>query len=187
MKKLLLLFASALIALTVQAQHCEVKSKSGTLKLYGEALKKNKNAADFTAQDKTGKEVSLKQFKGKVVVISVIPLIGTVVCGAQTKRAELELTKLRKDIQVITISKDKVSDLELFCEAQNIKKHLVLSDIAKGEFGKKYGFDVKELNLLARGVVVINKKGKVVHFEYCKNITEQPDFDKVLAVLKKIK
>jgi thiol peroxidase len=43
---------------------------------------------------------------------------------------------------------------------------------------------MKENMLLARGVVVVDKNGKVVHVEYVPNVKEEPDYAKALEAAK---
>ena len=38
--------------------------------------------------------------------------------------------------------------------------------------------------LLARGVVVVDPKGKVVYVEYVKDIAKEPDYNKALTAAK---
>ena len=45
---------------------------------------------------------------------------------------------------------------------------------------------VKELRLLERGIVVIDKDGIIRHVEYCKEIAEHPDYDKALEITKNL-
>jgi thiol peroxidase len=44
-----------------------------------------------------------------------------------------------------------------------------------------YGVLIKELRLLARAVIVIDKDGMVQYAETVKEIAEEPDYDAVLA------
>ncbi len=54
------------------------------------------------------------------------------------------------------------------------------------EFGLKYGFLIKELRLLNRGIIVIDRDDKVVYVEYVKENTDLPDFDAALAAVKAV-
>ena len=60
-----------------------------------------------------------------------------------------------------------------------------LSDF-RGDFGPKYGFLIKEMGLLGRGVIVVDKNGKVAYVEYLDDITKEPDYDKAIAALKSL-
>ncbi len=79
MKRIIVLFVCVMLGVVANAQHKVVKSRAGVLELYGNPLKLNKKAPDFKAIDEHGKDVTLKQFKDKIVVISVLPLLSGVV------------------------------------------------------------------------------------------------------------
>jgi thioredoxin-dependent peroxiredoxin len=43
---------------------------------------------------------------------------------------------------------------------------------------------IKELRLLDRAVFLIDKEGILRHIEIVKELTEEPDYEKVLSILK---
>lgn len=102
----------------------------------------------------------------------------------QTKRFNKEATALSENVTVLTLSKDLPFALGRFCAAEGIDRIHTLSDYMQSEFGRKYGFLIKENMLLARGVVVINPEGKVVYVEYVKELTTEPDYEKALNAAK---
>ncbi|MDP3436604.1 MAG: thiol peroxidase, partial [Bacteroidales bacterium] len=73
-----------------------------------------------------------------------------------------------------------------FCAAEGINNIHTLSDFKFSKFGLEYGFLVKENMLLARGVVIIDKAGIVKYVEITKDIIEEPNYDKAVAVVKEI-
>lgn len=154
------------------------------LTLLGETIQVGDTAPDFTAIGRDSKPVSLSDFKGKTVVLSVFPSIDTGVCAMQTKRFNKEATALSENVTVLTLSKDLPFALGRFCAAEGIDRIHTLSDYMQSEFGRKYGFLIKENMLLARGVVVINPEGKVVYVEYVKELTTEPDYEKALNAAK---
>lgn len=154
------------------------------LTLLGETIQVGDTAPDFTAIGRDSKPVSLSDFKGKTVILSVFPSIDTGVCAMQTKRFNKEATALSENIVVLTLSKDLPFALGRFCAAEGIDRIHTLSDYMQSEFGRKYGFLIKENMLLARGVVVINPEGKVVYVEYVKELTTEPDYEKALNAAK---
>jgi thiol peroxidase len=48
----------------------------------------------------------------------------------------------------------------------------------------KYGFAIKELRLLGRGIVVVDKDNVVRYVEYVKEVGSHPDYDKVLKFIE---
>lgn len=158
---------------------------NGTLlTLLGEMIQVGNTAPDFTAVGRDSKPVSLSDFRGKTVILSVFPSIDTGVCAMQTKRFNKEATALSENVVVLTLSKDLPFALGRFCAAEGIDRIHTLSDYMQSEFGRKYGFLIKENMLLARGIVVINPEGKVVYVEYVKEMTTEPDYEKALNAAK---
>ena len=60
-------------------------------------------------------------------------------------------------------------------------------DYRSAEFGKKYGILIKDLNLLARTVFVVDKDGDVQSVQHVKENSKEPDYDDVLKAVKKLK
>lgn len=162
-----------------------VTMQGNALTLCGPEIKVGATAPDFTVLDATLKPVKLSDYNGKVKIISTIPSIDTGVCAMQTRRFNQEATAL-KDVVILTISCDLPFALGRFCGAEGIDKVITLSDHKDTDFGLKYGFLIKELRLLNRGIVVIDRNNKVVYVEYVKENTELPDFDAAFAALKKL-
>lgn len=152
--------------------------------LLGEVIKVGDTAPDFTAVDHTSKPVSLSDFKGKTVILSVFPSVDTKVCAAQTRRFNKDASDLSENTVVLTLSKDLPFALGRFCAAEGIDRIHTLSDYMHSDFGLKYGFLMKENMLLARGVVVVDPKGKVVYVEYVKDVTSEPDYESALKAAK---
>ena len=50
----------------------------------------------------------------------------------------------------------------------------------------KYGFVIDSLRLLARGVVVVDRDDVVRYVEYVPEVTHEPDYEKALAVARKL-
>jgi thiol peroxidase len=62
----------------------------------------------------------------------------------------------------------------------------MLSDHRGGSFGEAFGLLIKELRLLARAVIVIDRGGAVGYIEIVKEVTEQPDYDAALDAVRNI-
>jgi thiol peroxidase len=151
--------------------------------LLGEMIKVGDYAPDFTVTDKGLNPISLSDFHGKTVILSVFPSIDTKVCAAQTRRFNKEASGLSKDVVILAISKDLPFALNRFCAAEGIESVHTLSDYKQSDFGYKYGFLIKENMLLARGVVVISREGYVEYVEYVENVVLEPDYNKALEAV----
>jgi len=161
-------------------------AKGNPLTLLGNQIEVGAIAPEIVAPDITMKEVKLSEFKGKVVIVSVFPSIDTGVCATQTRTFNKKATELSDEVVILTMSKDLPFALGRFCAAEGINNIHTLSDYMFSKFGLEYGFLIKENQLLARGVVVIDKKGVVQYKEITKDITIEPDYDKAIEMVKRL-
>ena len=157
------------------------------LTLLGEPTIVGATAPDFTAIDATFAPVKLSDFKGKVVIISVFPSIDTPVCASQTREFNKRATSFSEDVVVLGISKDLPFALGRFCGAEGIENVHTVSDFMCNDFGLKYGFLIKEMQLLTRGVIIINKECKIEYVEYLGDIANEPNYDAAIAKLNELK
>jgi thiol peroxidase len=141
-------------------------------------------APDFTLIGTALNPVKLSDFNDKVKIISVFPSIDTGVCALQTKRFNKEASKLGDDIVILCISKDLPFAQSRFCAAEGIDNVITLSDYRDNEFGEKYGFLLKELGLLTRGVIVIDRDNVIQYVEYVKEVAEEPNYKKAIDEAK---
>lgn len=159
-----------------------VTFKGGPVTLLGPEIKIGDTAPDFTVLDNTLKPVTLSQFRGRVVIISVVPSLDTPVCELQTRRFNQDAAGL--NAQVLTISMDLPFAQKRFCDSFKIENVLTLSDFRDREFGRSYGLVIKELGLLARAVFVIDRDGKDAYREIVKETGEQPDYDAAIEAAR---
>ena len=158
--------------------------KGGPLTLIGQELKVGDKAPDFKLIDTGLKPVTLADSKGKTRLLSVVPSIDTPVCDLQTKRFNQEVSKLPANVAVITVSMDLPFAQTRWCGLAGADKVQMLSDYREHAFGRVYGVLIKELQLLSRAVFVIGPDDKVQYAEYVKEVTEHPDYEKVLGFIK---
>jgi len=161
-----------------------VTFKNNPITLVGPELKAGDQAPDFKALGEGLKEYTLNDFKGKTVLISVVPSLDTPVCELQTKRFSEEAAKLPETVAVVTISMDLPFAQKRFCTALQTPKIQCLSDHRDASFGKAFGVLIKELRLLTRAIFVVDAQGQIQYAEYVKEVTTHPDYDKALEVLK---
>ena len=157
--------------------------KGGPLTLIGPEIKVGDTAPAFKLLNNSLGEVTLDQFKGKTVILSVAPSLDTPVCAQQTHRFNKEIANLPAGVEVLTISADLPFAQGRFCGAEGIKI-TTLSDHRDMAFGDAYGTHIKELRLEARSLFVVGKDGKIKHVEYVKEVTEHPNYDAALNAAK---
>ncbi|MDU2353050.1 MAG: thiol peroxidase [Anaerococcus sp.] len=153
--------------------------------LLGQEIKVGDSAPAFKATKNDLSEWSSTDYEGKIVVYSVAPSLDTSVCALQAKRFNKEAASL-DGVNVVTITEDLPFAQARFCSNEDIENTIMISDYQNREFGEKFGFLMDENKLLARGVVVVDKDGKVAYVEYVPEVTNEVDFDKALEEVKKL-
>lgn len=143
-------------------------------------------APDFTVLDGELKEVNIKDFAGKIKVLSVTPSLDTAVCDMQARRFNQEAAQLSDDVVVLNISMDLPFAISRFCTTAGIDKIKALSDHRDASFGTAYGVLIKDLRLLARSVFVIDRNDIISYKEIVPELTDVPDFISPLAMVRKL-
>jgi thioredoxin-dependent peroxiredoxin len=152
----------------------------------GDDIKVGQKAPEFTIQ-KTDWSLAkgLKETTGKVRIIAAVPSLDTTTCDRETRRFNVEASKLSKDIVIVVISMDLPAAQKRWCGAAGVDQVLTVSDVVKADFGKKYGTLMKEVRLLRRAVFVVDKHGIVTYVAYMAVTGDEPNYEDVLAAAKK--
>ena len=161
-----------------------VKAGEKYVTLLGQQVNVGEQAPQFKVVDKNFAPVTLKDFQGQTLLISVVPSLDTGVCSIQTKRFNEEAAKLPKNITILTISNDLPFAQKRFCDVEKVDNIKVLSDSVWREFGASYGLLIKDMGLLTRAIFIINNQGKIVYKELVANISQHPNYDKALAKVR---
>ncbi len=163
-----------------------VTIKGSPLTLIGPELKPGDKAPGFTVLDGELKPVSLEDFSNQVKVISVTPSLDTPVCDMQARRFNQEATGLPGGMVILNVSMDLPFAIARFCAAAGIDKVKAFSDHRDASFGNVYGVLIKELRLLARAIFILDKSDTIRYVEIVPEVTNHPDYDKALAVVKSL-
>lgn len=118
---------------------------------------KRNPAPIFTAIDNNLKPISSDLFTGEKVYVSITS-IDITVC----------------DTEVHRFNQGAV-------EIENVQ---ALSDYKNHDFRAKFVTYIKELELLARAVFVVDENSTVTYVEYCKEVSQEPDYEFGLNALK---
>ena len=164
-----------------------VTMKGKPLTLLGEEIKIGQSAPDCTLVANDLSEVPLSSFRGKRCVISAVHSLDTSVCDTQTKRFNTEAAKLGPDVAVLTVSMDLPFAQKRWCGAMGVSNVKTLSDYRDAAFGRAFGVLIKDLRLLARSIFVLDSKGTVQYVQLVKEVATEPDYEKVLEAVRKIK
>ncbi|MDR0646333.1 MAG: thiol peroxidase [Elusimicrobiota bacterium] len=163
-----------------------VLANGQTLHLEGNALETGKAAPDFTLTATDMKDISLKSFKGNIVILSIVPSLDTPVCTLQTRRFNKEAATMADSVKFITISRDLPFAQSRWLQNAGADKIIALSDYKNTSFSKDYGVFIKEWFLLARSVFVLDKEGVVKYAEYVKDEGNEPDYNSALSAAKQL-
>lgn len=158
--------------------------KGAPLTLIGKQAKIGQRAFDFKLISQDLKEVKLSDFYGKIKVVNFFPSLDTPVCDLQVKEFNKKAAGLSPDIVVIGVSKDLPFAQARFCSLNEIKNEVVLSDYRFSSFGLNYGFLIKELNLLARGTIIIDQNQRIRYIQLVSEITHSVNFEEVFNSLQ---
>ena len=161
-----------------------ITMKGNPLTLLGPELKPGDAAPGFTVLDNGLAPKTLDDFKGKVLVLSAVPSLDTPVCDMQTRQFNTRAAALGDDIEILTISMDLPFAQSRWCGAAGVDKVTTLSDHKDASFGEAYGLLIKELRLLARAVVVLDRDHTITHFQIVPEVAEEPDYEAVIEAAK---
>jgi thiol peroxidase len=142
-------------------------------------------APEFTVTGSDLGDVSLGDFAGQNLVISIFPSIDTQVC-ATSVRTFNERAAALEGTTVLNVSADLPFALGRFCGAEGIEDVKAASTF-RSEFGDTYGVKIGDgplAGLMSRAVVVVNGDGVVTYTEQVPEIGQEPDYDAALAALK---
>ncbi len=161
-----------------------VTFKGNPLTLVGDAVSSGQSAPTFTLTANDLSDKSLDDYKGRVVVMATVPSLDTPVCDTEIRRFNEEAAGLGEDVSVLAVSMDLPFAQKRWCGAAGVERVETLSDYKDRSFGRNYGLFIKELGLLARAVIVIDKQGRIAHHELVKEVAEEPNYDAALSAAK---
>lgn len=161
--------------------------KGNPITLIGPQLQAGDAAPDFTVSKNLLEDVSLKDFAGKIKLISVVPSLDTGVCDAQTRRFNEEAAGLGEDVVILTVSADLPFAQARWCGAAGVDRVVTLSDYKTRSFGQAYGVLIKEFQLDMRSIFVVDQNDKIAYVEYLGEMTEHPNYEAAVEAVKALR
>lgn len=164
-----------------------VTMRGTPLPVVGPELKVGDSAPDFRLHQRSPeglKDVTLADFAGKTLILSVVPSLDTPVCEMQTLKFNEEITGLPSNVEVLTVSMDLPFAQARFCNEKSAHHVQTASDHRDASFGRAYGTLIEPLRLEARAVFVVGPDRTLKHVEYVPEVTEQPNYDAALAAAR---
>jgi thioredoxin-dependent peroxiredoxin len=161
----------------------QITLKGNPISTIGNLPAVNMSAPAFSLTKTDLSECSLKDFKGKTIVLNIFPSIDTPVCAASVRRFNEAVSSLDNTV-VLCISADLPFAHKRFCEGDGLKNVIPLSTFRSQTFGTDYGVTITNgplTGLLARAIVIVNTNGTVIYTELVPEIAQEPDYSKVLS------
>ena len=143
-------------------------------------------APDFKAVDTELNEVVFSKLPPKIYVLSCVPSLDTAVCNKETRRFSQEAQRLGEGVEIITISMDLPFAQARWRDESGVRNIRLLSDHREASFATAYGTLIKPLRLLSRTVFVLDEARTIRLIEDCREITNEPDYDRVLDAIAQI-
>ena len=163
-----------------------VKAGDKFVTLIGQQINVGELAPNFKVVNESFSPVTLDTFKGKNILISVVPSVGTDLCSIQTKKLNNSMTTLNEDTIFLTISNDLPFAQKRFCKNEDSANTQVLSDSVWRDFGTKYGVLIKDMGLLTRSIFIIDSNQVITYKEIVENISQHPNYAKALEEIVKL-
>ena len=163
-----------------------VSARGNALTLLGPDVDVGDKAPDFKVVDNDMQPVTLADSKGKVLLIATVPSLDTGVCDAMTRRFNQEVAGFADKVACYTISVDLPFAQKRWCGNAGVEAVKTLSDYQERSFGLNWGLLIKENKLLARAVYIVDTSGTVAYRQIVPELPTEPDYDEVLAALKKL-
>ncbi len=163
----------------------QITFKGNPIHSAGSLPRVGERAPDFHVTKDDLADVSLKDFKGRRLVLNVFPSIDTPVCASSVRKFNEQASKL-KNTAVLCISKDLPFAQKRFCAAEGLTNVITASEYKNNSFSDAYKVKIVDgplAGLFSRAVVVIDDQGKVIYTEQVPEIAQEPDYGKALAAL----
>lgn len=155
-----------------------------TLRVRGRRLQTGETAPDFALIANNWSSKSLKDYAGKVKVISVVPSLDTSVCDAQTRHFNQEAAGLSENIVILTVSADLPYAQRRWCGAAGIDRVETLSTHQDMKFADDYGVHIMDRRITIRAVFVLDADNKLVYVEYQGEIVNPVNLEAALEAAK---
>jgi thiol peroxidase len=151
----------------------------------GKLPMKGATAPAFTLTTGTLQEISNKDLRGKRVILNIFPSIDTPTCATSTRTFN-SLASSLNNTEVYCVSADLPFAQGRFCGSEGLANVKTASSF-RSNFGTAFGVSLTNgvlKGILARAVVVLDEKGKVLHSELVSEIANEPNYEAAINSLK---
>ena len=166
-----------------------VSFKGEKVTLNSNGLKVGAMAPAFLAVNKDFMEVRVGGAKDKVQVIAFVPSFDTGTCRLETIAFNKKISEM-KNVEVIVVSKDLPFAISRFCHDNNIENVNTVSDYKDANHALRYGTTISSPPYLegffGRAVYVVNTDGKITYKEVVRDISEEPNYDRIIKAVNSL-
>ena len=150
------------------------------------ALEAGKQARDFSLNTTPDQRVSLREFRGRNVVLAFYPADWSPVCSDQLPiYSELMPEFHELNAEVLGISVDGVWSHLAFAKQRNLRFPLLSDFEPKGEVARMYDVYRKGEGVSERALFVIDREG-MIRWSYVSPIGVNPGADGILDALERL-
>jgi peroxiredoxin len=144
-------------------------------------------APDFALSDQAGEPVSLRDFRGRPVVLVFYPADFSPVCGDQLVLYNEVLSLFEEyDAQVLAISVDGMWCHKAFAESRNLRFPLLSDFEPKGAVAQTYGVYDAESGTSRRALFVLDADG-IIRWSHVSPNNINPGADGILNALEMLR
>jgi thiol peroxidase len=131
-------------------------------------------------------DITLTSLEGRRVILNIFPSLDTPVC-ADSVRTFNERATEPSDTVVLCVSMDLPFAHQRFCGTQGLDRVVPASAFRTREFGEWMGLRIEDgplQGLLARAIIALDENGTVVHTQLVPEITQEPDYELAIAIIR---
>jgi peroxiredoxin len=141
-------------------------------------------APDFTLSVAPDQKLSLRDLRGRPVILAFYPADWSPVCGDQMALYNEILPEFRRfNAELLGISVDGVWCHAAFARQQRLHFPLLADFEPKGAVARKYGAYREVEGVAERALFVIDHAG-IIHWSYCSPIAINPGADGIIEALE---
>jgi thioredoxin-dependent peroxiredoxin len=164
---------------------CVLSLFASSVGAFSEPPEVGKPAPAFSLMSHEGKQINLKDFQGKWVVLYFYPKDFTSGCTIEARNFQRDIAKYEKANAVILgVSVDDVNSHKSFCEKEGLNFKLLADTEAKASEAYASVMEYNGKKLSARNTFIIDPKGNVA--KVFMKVSPMPHSEEVLASLAEL-
>ena len=159
--------------------------KGNPVNTLGEIPQKGTKALNFKLVKNDLSDATLENYTGKRKILNIFPSLDTATCAMSVRKFNVDAAKLNNTV-VLCISADLPFAQKRFCGAEGITNVETLSTF-RHTFADDYRLVIMDgalAGLCSRVVIVLDENNIVLYSEQVPEITNEPNYETALAVLK---